>query len=267
MKLLYLKIFSVQFILFIGTIVYSMGGLEHIAFWYDCFGLDKNDTESRLQLEPLFKQIQKEIDWVFRREDPFDDGSEEYLRFWNNLKKKYPDFNTFEYKHRLFFHWGFNAKIKNYEPLKKCLKNLKYSDEQIKDIYDLIEKENETRKNRVIKSIRKTTGFDLLSAKALATILYDIHLLSDWETGNGIGLLSIDQLRTDILYNGYNYLCNQKILYQEIRKAIIPASSAKEMNEINMKYLPIVLKENFDEILKQNGIVIQINQPEAVIAK
>jgi hypothetical protein len=246
---------------------YGMGGQEHIAFWYECFGIDKTDTESRIKLEPLFQLIQKEIDWVFRKEDSFDDAGEEYLRFWRNLKAKYPDFKTFEYRHRLFFHWGFNTKLKYYEPLKTCLKKLKYSDEQIDGIYRMIEKENDKRKERILKKIMQTTGMSRLYSKALATILYDIHILSDWETGNGLGLMSIDQLRTEILYYGYKYLCNDENLYKEIRREIIPARTAKDINELNRKYLSIVLYENFNELLKQNGINIQKTKSEAIITR
>ena len=106
-------------------------------------------------------------------------------------------------------------------------------------------------------------------ANAIATILYDVHILDDYSTVNLSALPSIESIEHDLMENGFSRLIagGEKIrkleeFGSELRASIcagrgrINSKRAELLKESVKNYLPEILNERFKKTLAEKGITI-----------
>jgi ElaB/YqjD/DUF883 family membrane-anchored ribosome-binding protein len=267
---------------------WGMSGKDHIKDWNRVFGI--NDSKSAKNIKPLWDEMQKLIDTT---ENLNNESGDDYKRVKNEFKWfTWGSFNTGGYGHRLFFHWGFNVDIKQYPPLQdqvtKCLKD--YAAKQLKTgktteiveaeceqqkeaFYELLFKIQGERNKALIDKVVEVTGIPTTRcyANAVATILYDTHLLSDYSTTWTNALPEIRTLEYDIAERGFKKLLivgesdKLELIYKELRQAIkngrgrTQDERARNLINVTEKYLPEILNERFGKTLsEEKGIKITI---------
>ena len=108
-------------------------------------------------------------------------------------------------------------------------------------------------------------------ANAVATVLYNVHLLGDYATTNTSALPGIGALENDLKKNGFDKLLltreSEKLekLYQELKQAANVGRGrtnkvrAQLLVEVVEKFLPEILMERFGNTLSESkGIKITI---------
>ena len=86
------------------------------------------------------------------------------------------------HSHRLFFHWGFNADPKKHAPLVKQVKSRGWSPKVEEEFFELIEEEQGRRNRKMMAAVQRGLGvYPRRRKNALASIIYDVHLLGDVE--------------------------------------------------------------------------------------
>lgn len=239
---------------------YAMAGAGHSRLWNEVFGIYEN--ASREKIQPLWDAAQEVID--------------NYEADYRELRKNFGWFTWGSYGHRLLFHWGFNTDPKNYEPLVKqvrnCLKGNINAKEQEQKFFAYLTRNIQARRNRkLINAITNTTGIPTARgyANAIATILYDVHLLGDYSTVNTSSLPSIDSIERDLVSNGFRRLITGgeksvrlEAIDAELQSSIragrgrVNSKRAVLLTEAVKKYLPEILNERFRNILSSKGIAI-----------
>ena len=128
----------------------------------------------------------------------------QYMGFYDFLKAKYPGFKC---KHRLLFHWGYNARPWN-SFLEKKVNYLGWSEEKVKEMQQDIIAEQKRRKSKTNAMTEDLFGFehggkDARIARVIVSIAYDTHLLGDYEPDNSDleGLQDIGSVIGDIINN------------------------------------------------------------------
>ena len=176
---------------------FAKSGQEHIQLWNNVFGI--SDSSSRDNILPLWRTAQEVID---------DIGND-----YRDLRGNFSWFNWGNYGHRLLFHWGFNADPKQYAPLVKqvrsCLKGNENAQEQERKFFAYLTRNIQSRRNwKLINAVISVTGIPTARgyANAVATILYDVHLLGDYSTTNTAALPKIDDIERDLTENGFSRL-------------------------------------------------------------
>lgn len=184
-------------VLLVCGCVFAKSGKEHADLWNDVFGI--TDITSRNKILPLWKTAQEVID--------------EYREDYRDLQEKFPWFTWGNYGHRLLFHWGFNADPKHYSQLvrqvRSCLKGNPDAKEQEQKFFAYLTRNIQSRRNKkLINSLINTTSIPSARgyANAVATILYDVHLLGDYSTTNTSALPPIDSIEHDLVENGFRRL-------------------------------------------------------------
>ncbi len=243
---------------------YAMAKPEHSRLWNETFGIV--DNNSRRNIQRLWDTAQEVID--------------SYTEDYRDIRKNFDWFTWGSYGHRLLFHWGFNADPKRYSQLMRqvhtCLKNNKNAHEEEKKFFAYITKEIQSRRNRkLINAVITTTGIPSSRgyANALATIIYDVHLLGDYSTTNTSALPPIADIENDLIERGFKRLIsgggNTKRLEEierEFTSAVrlgrgrINSRRAQLLLEAIKKYLPQILNERFHDTLKTRGISILIKE-------
>ena len=240
--------------------VFAKSGQEHIQLWDDVFGI--SDSASRNNILPLWKTAQEVIDGV---------GND-----YRDLREKFGWFTWGSLGHRLLFHWGFNTDPKHHAPLARqvcsCLKgNLDAEKEERKFFAYLTSSIQSRRNRRLINAVISVTGIPTSRgyANAIATIIYDVHLLGDYETVNTSALPKIDDIERDLVENGFSRLISggdkserlSKIdaeLKASIRagRGRVNSKRARLLTDSVKKYLPQILNERFRKTLAEKGITI-----------
>lgn len=182
------------------------------------------------------------------------------------------------YGHRLLFHWGFNADPKRYSPLVKqvrsCLKDNPDAREHERKFFSYLTNNIQSRRNRkLINAVTSVTGIPTARgyANAIATIIYDVHLLGDYETVNTSALPKIDDIERDLTENGFSRLItggdkSERLaeIDAELRESIragrgrVNSRRAILLTEAVKKYLPQILNERFKNTLSAKGIIITV---------
>ena len=117
--------------------------------------------------------------------------------FYSRFKQKHPGFRC---KHRLFFHWGYNAepwnpslgaKVKEYcNRLQSQNKKRRISlNDTIKQFKEEIRGEQKRRNRLINEKTENTFGFghggkDAKNARFFASISYNVHLIGDYTSDN-----------------------------------------------------------------------------------
>ena len=185
------------------TVVFAKSGDQHTREWNDVFGI--RDKTSEKNIQPLWKVAQ----------DVIDETKSDY----DDLKKKFNWFKWGTYTHRLLFHWGFNANPQSYAPLvrqvRSCLKDKSDARNQERQFFAYLTKNIQAPRNkRLINAVVSVTGIPTARgyANAVATILYDIHLLGDYipttegKIPNTSALPKIDDIEADLVEKGFKKL-------------------------------------------------------------
>lgn len=103
--------------------------------------------------------------------------------FYNYLRDEF----GFRCKHRLLFHWGFNARPWTDELEKKISKYAWYSDSKTVERFKQAFIIEQARRNRQANEwTERTFGFissgkESSWANGMIALMYDVHLLGDWE--------------------------------------------------------------------------------------
>ena len=241
--------------------VFALSGDDHAGLWNDVFGVQ--DRAAREKIQPLWKAAQEVID--------------DYKKDYDKLKEKFPwfKFNRTD-THRLLFHWGFNADPKRHSPLVRQvrlrLKDHPDSKNQEREFFSYLATNIQAGRNRdLIKAVTSVTGIPTARgyANAVATIIYDVHLLGDYMTVNTSALPKIDEIENDIVQNGLSKLIaggdkseRLKKIDDELKASIragrgrINSVRAMLLTETVKKYLPQILNERFKKTLSEKGITI-----------
>lgn len=131
---------------------------------------------------------------------------EEYggLCFYDNLKSGFPGFAC---KHRLLFHWGYNAEPWT-EQLAARVSKCSWSKnpDEVKRFRQALVYEQKMR-NQVANALtEKTFGFagggkDAAFANAMISVIYDVHIIGDYTPDNSDmdGLMSFDSAVGDLI--------------------------------------------------------------------
>ena len=144
--------------------------------------------------------------------------------------------------------------------------------EEEQKFFEYLTKEIQARRNRtLITSVKNVTGIPTTRnyANSIATIVYDIHILGDYETNNTSALPSISDIEYDLLERGFKRLLadnGQSSRLQQIRQEFdaavrvgrgrINKERAKNLIEAVQKFLPQILNELFKNTLNRKGITI-----------
>ena len=240
--------------------VFAMSERGHSGLWNDVFGVQ--DRAAREKIQPLWKAAQEVIDGI---------GND-----YRDLQERFNWFTWGSYGHRLLFHWGFNTNPKNFAPLvrqvRSCLKNHPDSKNQEREFFSYLATNIQARRNRkLINAVTSVTGIPTARgyANAVATIIYDVHLLGDYMTVNTSALPRIDEIENDIVQNGFSKLIaggdkseRLKKIDDELKASIragrgrINSVRAMLLTETVKKYLPQILNERFKKTLSEKGITI-----------
>ena len=257
-------ILSLALVIFAGGDSFAKSGQEHIQLWDNVFGISEN--VSRNNILPLWRMAQEVIDEI---------GND-----YRDLRENFSWFTWGNYGHRLLFHWGFNADPKRYSPLVKqvrsCLKDNPNAREQERKFFSYLTRNIQSRRNyKLINAVTSVTGIPTSRgyANAIATIIYDVHLLGDYETVSTSALPKIDDIERDLVENGFTRLISggdksERLakIDGELRDSIragrgrVNSRRAILLTEAVKKYLPPILNERFKNTLSAKGIVITIQQ-------
>ena len=244
---------SLVLLIFTCSDVFALGGDKHAELWNDVFGI--HDSAAKEKIQPLWKASQEVIDGV---------GND-----YRDLQARFNWFTWGSYGHRLLFHWGFNTNPKNFAPLvrqvRSCLKNHPDAKNQEREFFSYLTTSIQARRNRkLINAVTSLTGIPTARgyANAVATIIYDVHLLGDYMTVNTSALPKIDEIENDIVQNGLSKLIHGgdkserlKKIDDELKASIragrgrINSVRAMLLTETVKKYLPQILSERFKNIL------------------
>lgn len=267
-------------------IAQGMGKKDHSKEWKIALGITDADASSAI--EPLWDVAQDVIDTttdVYKSRIKNDDAFPWFS--WGQV-----------YGHRLLFHWGFNNDPARHPPLqiqvqkcldengpveyKKALKKGKegiyfdnfyeYRKKQEQDFWKLIRQLQKERNRRLINAVVEVTGIPTARgyANAIATIIYDIHLLADYSTTNISALPPLSFIEQDLVQYGFKRLLlvreSEKLdaIKNELESAIqeekytSPAERAKHLRQITAKFLPEILVARFQDTLSKKGILITI---------
>ena len=177
--------------------VYAMAKPEHSRLWNEAFGI--TDRTSRENIQRLWDTAQEVID--------------SYEVDYRDLRRNFEWFTWGSYGHRLLFHWGFNADPKQYPQLvrqvRKCLKDSPDAKTEEEKFFTYLTRNIQARKNRtLINAVISITGIPSARgyANAVATIIYDVHILGDYSTTNTSALPSIADIERDIIERGFKRL-------------------------------------------------------------
>ncbi len=240
------------------TVASAKSGQEHVQQWNDVFGV--RDSTSRINIQPLWKVAQDVIDGV----------GEDY----RDLQNRFTWFKWGSLGHRLLFHWGFNANPQNYAPLVRqvrlCLKGNPDARNQERQFFAYLTRNIQAPRNqKLINAVTSVTGIPTARgyANAVATILYDVHLLGDYTTTNTSALPKIDDIESDLVGKGFNRLLaggdkseRLKKIEAELLDAIrvgrgrVNSACANNLSQAVRKYLPQILNERFSKTSGAKGI-------------
>ena len=243
---------------------WGLGGSGHAKLWNDVLGIADRQSEEAIQ--PLWDAAQDVID--------------SYRDDYRELRGKFPWFTWGSYGHRLLFHWGFEAAPKEHPQLKKqvekCLKGREDKKEQFDAFFHYLTRTIQARRNKkLINALVQTTGVPTARgyANALATIIYDVHLLGDYQTPATSALPSINKIETDLVQRGFYRLLtggDRTERLNEIKAELdaavrvgrgrIDSKRAQNLIDTTKRLLPPLLNERFKNTLKEQGITI--TEPE-----
>lgn len=171
---------------------------QHADDMYEVLGLERNE-----KLTDWMRFVSSVLIDNYNTEYAFPDNGEPF-DFYSYLKEKYPGFQC---KHRLLFHWGYNSR-----PWSTYLQNkvigYGWSETMIRDFQADLVAEQKRRNSFTNNYTENLFGFEhggkeARVARVIISVVYDVHLLGDYEPDNIDleGLQDIGSVVGDIVNN------------------------------------------------------------------
>lgn len=168
-------------------------------------------------------------------------------------------------EHRIWFHWGFNADIKLFQPLKKMI-NENIAKGQIKAedapyFYYVLNQERAKRNRELMNLAGKVLGYSKFQGyvskamrdqqNGLVTILYSIHVLGDHTTSSRDWLAKTNVIYKDIHDAIFNIAGRDFHDYQLAKKLVktLTAVSRKPDTKETVELYLQTLKDNFPRFI------------------
>lgn len=174
--------------------------------------------------------------------------------FYRELKEKF-GFNRGKYTHRILFHWGFNDDPRKSTILRERVEASVDKSVQ-KDFYLYVLNEQIRRNKKTIRATKR--GFGVTTnkkAKALTTILYDVHILGDYSCPTCTDLkplCSMDRVKKDIMKKGIERLFPYSSSRHALVKKLDNISKTSSDKEYAAQIL-IFLKEDLPPLLSEHS--------------
>jgi hypothetical protein len=170
------------------------------------------------------------------------------------------------FSHRILFHWGAGGNIPfNHPPLVEYFEKLKIQgipNSEIENYKRMIKIEWQKRRNSMINAVEaffKASGIKSnlaeYLAKPFATLIYDIHLLGDYQGSHINGLQPLEYLLNDIIKTLEIKLFNQGGRFDHIITLLKRLdtsdyqSAAKQIVEILKTHLPTAIESSLGKTL------------------
>lgn len=207
----------VIFIFLVLSIPASWGhsGAVHKVEMLSVLGISPQDTILCERLRSTLDEFQTQIDLNWNS-------------FYEQLKEamKPANFTWGTYTHRLFFHWGFNEDPRNSKALQECMSAATSDPRIIERGYQCITKEQARRNRAMILAVGRLSAAQRKHLTAVATILYNTHIIGDYiegTLGSQSAMISLDKVVEDIINHGVmNFDCSydqKRECAKELRKA------------------------------------------------
>jgi len=223
---------------------------QHADDMYEVLGLERNEKLTNwMRFVSSVLIDNNNTDYIFSDDGkPFD--------FYLYLKEKYPGFQC---KHRLLFHWGYNSRPWSTYLQDKVI-GYGWSDTKIQEFQTDLVAEQKRRNSFTNNYTENLFGFahggkEARVARVIISIVYDVHLLGDYEPDNTDldGLQDIGSVVGDII-NNINALDKQNgsVLCKQLKQ--ISQSSIIQVQDKASALLSL-LKKHFGFILRtaENG--------------
>ena len=231
---------------------------QHADDMYEVLGLERNE-----KLTNWMRFVSSVLIDNNNADCAFSDNGEPF-DFYTYLKEKYPGFQC---KHRLLFHWGYNSRP--WSPyLQDKVEGYGWTETMIQSFQADLIAEQKRRNGFANHYTENVFGFEhggkeARVARVLISIVYDVHLLGDYEPDNTDldGLQDISSVVGDII-NNINALdkSNGSVLCKQLKK--ISQSQEYGVQEKASALLRL-LKDNFGDFLKvaQDGnVAVHLNK-------
>lgn len=231
---------------------------QHADDMYEVLGLERNE-----KLTNWMRFVSSALIDNNNADCAFSDNGEPF-DFYTYLKEKYPGFQC---KHRLLFHWGYNSRP--WSPyLQDKVEGYGWTETMIQSFQADLIAEQKRRNGFANHYTENVFGFEhggkeARVARVLISIVYDVHLLGDYEPDNTDldGLQDMSSVVGDII-NNINALdkSNGSALCKQLKK--ISQSQEYGVQEKASALLRL-LKDNFGDFLKvaQDGnVAVHLNK-------
>lgn len=218
---------------------------QHADDMYEVLGLERNE-----KLTNWMRFVSSVLIDNYNAEYAFSDNGKPF-DFYLYLKEKYPGFQC---KHRLLFHWGYNSRP--WSPyLQDKVISYGWPETMIRDFQaDLIAEQK--RRNSFANNYTENVfglahgGKEARVARVIISVVYDVHLLGDYEPDNADldGLQDLGSVVGDII-NNINALDKQNgsALCKKLKKISQDSNLGIQDKAASLMSL---LKENFKFFLR-----------------
>lgn len=187
----------------------------------------------------------------------FNDAQDDYTTFYQSQIKANPKLSGFSlgnYGHRLFFHWPFNSNPHQHAPLKSQVE-LTLEKDAHNLFWSIVISEQARRNRQMMKAVEELGYFSREWKNAIASIIYDVHLLCDISSASN---LSVQRAVADTgsiqieLEKAFQSLFNQDAktansLANGLRKArlsrVTETERAKSMLSFLTTFMPVSFRD------------------------
>jgi hypothetical protein len=185
--------------------------------------------------------------------DQFYEGLKEFsaqIDEVKNVQAKLRDEYGIQLKHRLLFHWGFNNDPKNSQPLSQKIYECGLSAQKRENLFNYLREQQKQRNGRMITKVEAITGTPKGQARALATILYDVHILGDYDTEDVEPLLDLRKVNFDLKQKGILRM-EFKIGQEEFLRALDKAEMSGQSDKQKAKNIINTIEDNLPGLLSK----------------
>ena len=245
---------------FVAFLFMGMARNGHIQVWTKVFKFipQSNHPEASTSIRRLWDEFSNAID------EKANVLNEELKKVSRSVEGGEP-FTWSNYGHALFYHWPFNAKPKDHKPLMKQLARCRLSHDVEEKCLRIVNDDWEKRRDKCLDTIKSCLGVTKQEdAEAIATIIYDTHILADYiENTRTTPLAPIKELKADLIDKGLKVLAGDNVENKAI-VAKIDVSEDSLNNKIIAQSLvaslsecvPKLMKDRFGDVLISKGISI-----------
>lgn len=215
-----LKLVCLAAIILLPALSYAHDTKVHNEEIFRVFGIGPQDQEIRARLDRTLQVFADQID-------------HNYAVLYAKVKQAVlpHQFSWGRYTHRIFFHWGFNGDPRKSAALQECFRKATNDSSIIERGFQVIITEQAIRNLRMQAAVARL-GASPTHQKALAAIIYDIHIIGDYIEGSTDAqraLPPIEDVVEDIIKHGINKfdcdLALKRNFARELRKSLKTSSN------------------------------------------